>query len=220
MKNQISLIPIDKLVAHPGSPNLMSKGNFAKLVRNIEQTGRYEPLVVRPCPQGGDSFQIINGHHRCRVLAELGYEAVETVVWDLDDHEVDILLATVNRLGGRDVLDKKLTVLRRLDRQMRSREMARLLPLSRTQIERLTRISTHGPSPIKPVSVEFAAPLVFFVSSEQKKMIEGALSLARERSGGKTKAEKNAAALANIAESFNMKSESSGASRKGRCRNE
>jgi ParB-like chromosome segregation protein Spo0J len=49
-ENRVSRIAIDKLVAHPDNPNRMSKTNFAKLVRNIERTGRYEPLVVRPCP--------------------------------------------------------------------------------------------------------------------------------------------------------------------------
>jgi ParB/RepB/Spo0J family partition protein len=208
--NQVSSIPIEKLVAHPDNPNRMSRGNYAKLVRNIERTGRYEPLVVRPCRQRGDFFQIINGHHRCRALAELGYETAEVIVWDLDDHEADVLIATVNRLGGRDVLDKKLAVLGRLDRQMNSRELAKLLPLSRTQIERLTRISTQDLSPVKPARVEFAAPLVFFVSGEQKKIIEDALSVLRERSDAKTRAEKNAAALASIAECFNLKSKNEG----------
>ena len=208
--NQVSSIPIEKLVAHPDNPNRMSKGNYAKLVRNIERTGRYEPLVVRPCRHREGFFQIINGHQRCQVLAELGYETAEVIVWDLDDHEADVLVATVNRLGGRDVLDKKLAVLRRLDRQMNSRELAKILPLSRTQIERLTKISTQELSLVKPARVEFAGPLVFFVSDEQKKIIENALSVVRERSAAKTRAKKNAAALASIAECFNLKSRNDG----------
>ena len=206
IKNRVSSISIEKLVAHPDSPNRMSKGKFAKLARNIKRTGRYEPLLVRPCPRRPGFFQIINGHHRCRALRELGYETVEAMIWDIDDHEADILLASINRLGGSDVLDKKLAVLSRLDRQTHAAEMAKLLPLSRTQIERLTTIDTQRLPPIKPAKVKFAAPLVFFVDSRQKKMIEHALSLARERTGGKPKAEKNAIALASIAESFNLKS--------------
>ena len=50
MANSIQSIALDKLVAHPDNPNRMSKANFAKLIRNIKRTGRYEPLVVRPCP--------------------------------------------------------------------------------------------------------------------------------------------------------------------------
>jgi len=40
--NRVSRIAIDKLVAHPDNPNRMSRANFAKLVRNIERTGRYD----------------------------------------------------------------------------------------------------------------------------------------------------------------------------------
>ena len=56
MVNKIQSIALDKLVAHPDNPNRMSKAKFAKLLRNIERTGRYEPLVVRPCPQKPDCF--------------------------------------------------------------------------------------------------------------------------------------------------------------------
>jgi ParB-like chromosome segregation protein Spo0J len=72
MLNQVQSIALDKLVAHPDNPNRMSKAKFAKLLRNIERTGRYEPLVVRSCPQKPDCFQIINGHHRLQALIELG----------------------------------------------------------------------------------------------------------------------------------------------------
>ena len=47
-RSTIQSIALDGLIAHPDNPNRMSSGNFAKLVRNIEQTGRYEPLIVRP----------------------------------------------------------------------------------------------------------------------------------------------------------------------------
>ncbi len=50
MNNSIQSIAIDRLIPHPDNPNRMSKANFDKLVRNIERSGRYEPLVVRPLP--------------------------------------------------------------------------------------------------------------------------------------------------------------------------
>ena len=47
MENVVRTIAIEKLVAHPDNPNRQSKVNFDKLVRNIERTGKYEPLIVR-----------------------------------------------------------------------------------------------------------------------------------------------------------------------------
>jgi ParB-like chromosome segregation protein Spo0J len=198
IQNRVSSIPIDKLIAHPGNPNRMSKRNFARLVRNIERTGRYEPLVVR---RQGDGFQIINGHHRCRALKQLGYETADAVVWDVDDNEADILLSTLNRLGGSDVLDKKLALLDRLNRNMHTREMAKLLPFTRSQIERLKNLKV--PAAPANISVKsFAIPMVFFLSDAQQRIVAKALASARECQNEKTKAAGNAAALTYIAQRF------------------
>jgi len=198
IQNRVSSIPIDKLTAHPGNPNRMSKRNFSRLVRNIERTGRYEPLVVR---RQGDGFQIINGHHRCRALRELGYNSADAVVWDVDDAEADILLSTLNRLGGSDVLEKKLALLERLNRKMHAREMAKLLPFTRSQIERLKNLKV--PSAPANISVKsFAVPMVFFLSDDQQKIVTNALASVRESQNEKTKAAGNAAALTYIAQRF------------------
>jgi ParB/RepB/Spo0J family partition protein len=199
MASAIQSIPLDKLVAHPDNPNRMSKANIAKLVRNIEQTGRYEPIIVRPHPQRGNYFQIINGEHRCRALAKLGYKTADCVVWDIDDEQTDILLATLNRLGGTDELGKKLELLKRLNKRMESGELSKLLPQTAKQIERLTNLKM----PSTPAETKsFSNPMVFFVDDTQQEVIEKALSTAQEAGDEKTKAAKRAAALARIAGEF------------------
>ena len=136
----IQAIAIKKLVPHPDNPNRQSKINFAKLVRNIERTGMYEPLVVRPHPEKKGFFQLINGHHRCRALEQLGYKQANVIVWDIDDEQTDILLATLNRLGGSDELSKKLVLLKRLSENFKTKELGRLLPQTARQIERLVNL--------------------------------------------------------------------------------
>ncbi len=233
-KNRVSRIELEKLVAHPDNPNRMSKANFTKLIRNIEQTGRYEPLVVRPCPQknchscpnrnpGNDRiscFQIINGHHRWQALRKLGYKTVEAVIWDIDDHDTDILLATLNRLGGSDILEKKLALLKRLNQRMKTHELAKLLPQTAKQIERLTELTVSNcrtaiencKSQITNRKSKILNPLVFFVNDKQQEIMKRALSLA-DRDGSDfgefgrtgtatTKAAKRAAALTYIAQQF------------------
>jgi ParB/RepB/Spo0J family partition protein len=202
-ENRVSRIAIDKLVAHPDNPNRMSKSNFAKLVRNIERTGRYEPLVVRP---KGDCFQIINGHHRWRALQQLGYKTAEAVVWDVDDHDTHILLATLNRLGGSDVLDKKLALLGRLNKRMKARELAKLLPLRRPQIERLANLK-RPTAPARIAADRFAHPLVFFLNNTQQQIVKNAISLASKSEGAVaakagTSAGKKATAITRMAQHF------------------
>ncbi len=201
MTNSIESIALDKLIAHPDNPNRMSKVSYAKLVRNIERTGRYEPLIVRPCSDKVDYFQIINGHHRCQALAKLGYETADCVVWDIDDEETDILLATLNRLGGSDELAKKLKLLERLSKRTEANILARILPQTRSQIERLTNLKRPS-APAKMSAKCFANPLVFFVNDKQQGQIEKALSLVEEPKAEVTRAAKRAAALAQIAGHF------------------
>jgi len=201
MTNSIQSIALDKLVAHPDNPNQQSKVNFSKLVRNIERSGRYEPLIVRPCPASEGCFQIINGYHRCHALAKLGYKTADCIVWDVDDEQTDILLASLNRLGGSDNLDKKLNLLKRLNKRMESGKLAKLLPQTARQIELLTNLKMPT-APAKINAKCFAIPLVFFVNDAQQETIENALSLAKESRSEETKAAKRAAALAQIAGHF------------------
>jgi ParB/RepB/Spo0J family partition protein len=199
--NSIQSIALDKLEFHPDNPNKQSKANFAKLVRNIERTGRYEPLVVRPCSEKAGRFQIINGHHRCHALSRLGYETIDCIVWDVNDEETDILLATLNRLGGSDELGKKLKLLKRLNKKIGTAELAKLLPQTAKQIERLTNLKR--PVALAKISAKcFASPLVFFVNDTQQQLIERALSLVQEPEAEMTKAVKRAAALTQMAGYF------------------
>ena len=201
MTNSIQSIALDRLVAHPDNPNRQSKASFAKLVRNIERTGRYEPLVVRPCPEKVGRFQIINGYHRRQALAKLGYKEVDCIVWDVDDEQTDILLATLNRLGGSDKLGEKLALLNRLNKRIESAELAKLLPQTAKQIERLTNLKMPT-QPAKTAARLFANPMVFFLTDTQHQIVEDALSLAKEGKDEKTKIVKNSVALAQIAGYF------------------
>jgi ParB/RepB/Spo0J family partition protein len=201
MANSVDSIALDKLAAHPDNPNQQSKVNFAKLVRNIERTGRYEPLIVRPCPKKAGFYQIINGHHRWQALSELGYVAADCIVWDVDDEQTDILLATLNRLGGSDVLARKVRLLERLKNKSGSRELAKLLPQTKKQIERLTNLKMPS-RPVKMDAGSLANPMVFFLNERQQGIVEEALTLAAQDRQEKTKAASNAAALTQIAEHF------------------
>lgn len=201
MRTKVSRIPLGKLVSHPDNPNWMSRGNLARLVRNIERTRHYEPLVVRPHPDKAGFFQIINGHHRRDALKELGYETADVVIWDIDDDQTAILLATLNRLGGRDSLDKKLALLRRLRRRMPIPELAKRLPQTRGQLERLLSRRCLRPTGA-PAQAPVAVPLVFFVDEAQRRAIEEALSLAADSTNKKAKAAHRAAALTSLARSF------------------
>jgi ParB/RepB/Spo0J family partition protein len=200
MNEAMTMIALDKLIPHPDNPNRMSKAVFTKLVRNIKQSGLYEPLIVRPAPNQEGFFQIINGHHRCLALRQLGYEAANVVVWEIDDAQADVLLTTLNRLGGRDVLEKKLALLRRMTQRVAARDLAKLLPHTATQLQRLAAL-TPVKSRVKTGTQLFAIPMVFYVSAEQQQIIEDALARV-EMDAVKNRSARRSEALAYIAAFF------------------
>ncbi len=203
MVNEVKSIELGKLVGHPGNANVMSAGIFRKLLRNIERTGLYEPIVVRRHPQRRGHYEIINGHHRCKALRRLGFERADCVVWDVDDEQTEVLLATLNRLCGRDKPAAKIALLEGLSRRLGAGELAKLLPMSKGQIERLSRLKEQAlniASRAKPM----ASAMVFFASGEQQDVIEEALRLAQEQGVGTkgTRPARRTAALAAVAELY------------------
>jgi ParB/RepB/Spo0J family partition protein len=203
MTSKTKIITISKLLPHPDNPNVMSEAKFNKLVRNIGRTGLYEPVVVRPHPKKKDYFQIINGHHRVKALEKIGKSEADCVVWDVDDEQTAILLTTLNRLTGSDVLAKKVELLKELKKRFNSAELAKILPNTKKQIEQLTNLKNSVQRTGASVQcVEFAIPLVFFVTKRQQEIIENALEKAafsvQRSADGLTKAQKRARALTEI----------------------
>ena len=130
-------IPVELLVAHPESSNFMNAETIKKLRRHIERTGRYEPLTVRPHPTEDGKFQVINGHNRLRVLRALNHKMAHCVVWNIDDNQTRLYLATLNRLSGSDVPELRAMLLENLFTAFDNDELSSLLPDSEKQIDEL-----------------------------------------------------------------------------------
>ena len=152
----------------------MSEAKFRKLVRNIERTGLYEPIVVRPHPKEKDHFQIINGHHRVKALEQLGHKEADCVVWDVDDEQTAILLTTLNRLGGSDVPAKKIELLKKLTQRMKAAQLAKLLPQTAKQIERLTNLKLNSVR-CKAECRKICCAGCVFCDKQQQEIIEKAI---------------------------------------------
>ena len=199
-KKQIVSICLDKLVCHRGNPNVMSEASFGKLVGHLGRSGNYEPLVVRKHKKRRGYFEIINGHHRAKALGKVGVKEADCVVWDVDDDEVLVLLATLNRLSGHDKLDRKSELIKSLSRRFSVKELVGRLPESAGSIEKLKNLY----KPLEKVNFEgevFLRPVVFFLNGEQKRVVDEALARAIGSNAG-TKAQKTAKAIVKIAEKY------------------
>lgn len=200
---RIESIGIEKLIAHPANPNRMSGGSFKKLASHIERTGNYEPAIVRPHPKQNGCYEIINGHHRVRALKKLGRETCDCIVWQVDGNETLMLLATLNRLCGHDLLEKKAELIKALSERFSAKDLAKQLPDTKGAIERLKDL--RKPLKTKPGSVRhkaFLNPLVFFLTDDQKQMVDKAIAAASADIREGTAAQTRAKAIEQIARIF------------------
>ena len=147
----VRLIPLDRLRPHPDNPNHMPVSRLQKLVAHIRQSGRYEPLIVRPLPAEEGLYQILNGHHRAQALRAAGYDRAACIVWHATDREARLYLATLNRLVGADIPEKRAALIDQLLDEVGIEELAGLLPESTHELEELAALSSlplefHEPS--------------------------------------------------------------------------
>jgi len=130
--------PLASLVPHPLNANVMSNELREKLKLHIRSSGRYPPLIVRRLKNG--TFQLLDGHQRAEMLRELGEEYAWCLVWDVNDEEALVLLATLNRLEGQDVPGRRATLIAELEAHHTLAELARLLPEDEAQLESTMRL--------------------------------------------------------------------------------
>jgi ParB/RepB/Spo0J family partition protein len=183
-RQRIVSLPLSKLHPHPGNPNRISKPKFATLVRHIERSGQYEPLVVRRHPQHSGRYQILNGHHRLRALKQLGHTRADCVLFTADDEQARLYLLNLNRLCGRDNLYKKAKLIEELCQTHSSRDLARQVSDSKTAIEKLTALSQNQPLPTRE-DKPFRIPMTFFMDQEQHALIAAAFEKAMSDESGK-----------------------------------
>ena len=181
---KIEKIPLDKLLAHPANANVMKGEYLKKLRRHIEKQGYYEPLVVRPHPSKENWYELLNGHHRKCVLEQLESTHADCVVWQVNDEQALLLLATLNRLCGQDDPYKRAELLEKLSQRFEKDDLVRQLPEKRQQLEKVLACR-KSPEVLEPEALpEMPQVLTFFVMGEQKAIIETSLQKVRDEVGG------------------------------------
>ena len=201
------MIPLGDLVAHPLNANVMSDELREKLRVNIGRTGRYPFLVVRPHPKTRGKYETLDGHHRIGILKDLGHTEARCDVWDVDDREAKLLLATLNRLEGQDVPVRRAQLLHELLGEMSLDDLSGLLPETDTQIEDLHALLEFPADEIAAFLAEEAEEqekvlprvMSFVVSPEQEQVIEQAVELASDGTAGR---DRKARGLTNLATHF------------------
>ena len=179
-------IEISRILPHPENINRMDAQTLSKLRRHIESTGRYEPLIVRPHPREEGKFEVINGHHRLEVLKALGRDMAKCLIWEVNDVEARLYLATLNRLSGEDVPERRAVLISRLLESFDRNVLVSLLPDRQQHIAELERIAKLDlaelvPRPTAAVAGGSTVVLEFFVDAEGARQVGTALDAIAHR---------------------------------------
>jgi ParB-like chromosome segregation protein Spo0J len=201
------MIPIEKLRAHPLNANVLSDDLREKLAAHIRSSGRYPHLIVRRHPQESGAYQVLDGHHRLLVLLDLGHTEARCDVWDVNDREAKLLLATLNRLEGQDLPIRRAQLLHELLGEMNLSDLAGLLPETEKQLEELHSLLEFPADDIAALldaeaeEAEKVLPRVmaFVVTPDQEKAIEQAVELASDGTAGR---DRKARGLTNLARHY------------------
>ena len=200
-------VPLDQLQPHPMNANVMSADLQAKLQAHIKRTGRYPHLIVRPHPDQPGKYQVLDGHHRLVVLRDLGHAEARCDVWQVDDREANLLLATLNRLEGQDQPVRRAQLIHELLGEMSLDDLAGLLPETDRQIEDLHSLLEFPAEEIAELLDEEAEQeekvlprvMSFVVSADQEQVIEQAVELASDGTPGR---DRKARGLTNLAKQY------------------
>jgi ParB-like chromosome segregation protein Spo0J len=202
-----SMLPVDALVPHPLNANVLPEDLREKLAAHIRSSGRYPHLIVRPHPSEAGRYQVLDGHHRLLVLRDLGHTEARCDIWDVNDREAKLLLATLNRLEGQDLPIRRAQLLHELLAEMNLSDLAGLLPESEKQLEELHSLLEFPAEDIAALleaeadEQEKVLPRVmsFVVTPDQEETIEQAVELASDGTAGR---DRKARGLTNLAARF------------------
>lgn len=174
----IDAIDLDRLRDHPRNSNVMPDDKLATLRRHVERSGRYPPLIVRPHPEEADAYEMLDGHHRARVLESLGHERAWCVVWRVDDEQALTLLATLNRLEGADDPRRRSALIAELHERFAHTptELAKRLPEAAADVKKLLSLRAPPPHPAPaPDMADLPSALHLFLTAPQRQRFEHAV---------------------------------------------
>ena len=164
-------------------------------------------LVVRQHPSEPEKYEVLDGHHRVSVLRELGHAEARCDVWDVDDREAKLLLATLNRLEGQDLPLRRAQLLHELLAEWSAPDLGGLLPETEAEILDLHSLLEFPAEEIADQLMadaeerEKTLPVVihFVVSHEQAELIDSAIERASDGVAGR---DRKARGLVNLAKRF------------------
>ena len=95
-QERVQIVPAEQVFPYARQPYSVDRpsADLVRLMDSIERTGIAEPLIVRPCSEGG--YEIISGHRRDYCAKVVGLDTRPVIVRDYSDEDADILVVDYN----------------------------------------------------------------------------------------------------------------------------
>jgi ParB/RepB/Spo0J family partition protein len=100
---EVIMLPRSQIRPNSYNPNFLSPEIFNELVRNIEEHGFLQPVIVSPLNDDPDGFlfEIVDGEHRFDGLAILDVDDIPCFIANLDTDSRKFLTVRMNKLRGK-----------------------------------------------------------------------------------------------------------------------
>lgn len=132
-------LPLDQLKEAHWNPNQMDPAMLGRLKQSIFKYSLVENLVVRPLDQ--DTYEVLSGNQRLKLLRESGCTHAPCVVVSLDDAEARLLSQALNRIQGEDDLGLRSELLRQALAAIPQEQVLALLPETPQSLAAATSLS-------------------------------------------------------------------------------
>ena len=94
---QIERVPVDSLTLHPQNAR---RGDIAAIAASLHANAQFAPIVVQ-----ASTRYVLSGNHTLMAARQLGWQEIDAVFVDVDDHHAYRIMLAANRtadLGGYD----------------------------------------------------------------------------------------------------------------------
>ncbi len=132
-------IPVDQLQEAVWNPNEVDRDMLAHLKESVRRFDLVQNLVVRPMP-GTDTYEVLSGNHRLRVIKELGYTSVPCAVVDLDNSQARLLAQALNHVHGEEDLGLRAEAVREILKQLPQDQVLAILPETSNSLNALSTL--------------------------------------------------------------------------------
>ena len=176
-------LPLGVLIPNPENSNRVSRSLRKKLRHNIREVGLYETLIVRPHPQMGGKFEVLNGHARVDVLREIGVTSAKCDIWEVNDSQARLFLAILNKLRGSEVPELRMSLLLKLLQEVPREQLVAHLPETASYLEQLERLPTEAERVEPGAAAEKPDVTIveFYLTADQHRTVSEALERVRQR---------------------------------------